>query len=502
MSCIICCEDYTDVFRKPVTCPNCKKDICLSCFKRHLSGDRSLSCIFPECDKKFSFIEISRLAGSVKFSNDIMENLGAIALEEEKNFLPQRQNLAKRKLEERKFNERSKLRSEAKSKLYTERWHKDKELCEEFSKDAKLIEIEAKFRHYNELRKQRKLELYEKKKVNLQPYNEEIAKLTREDNLDRQITGIIVKNKENHYKFIKQCSREGCKGFLEDNKEEKGWKCTLCDRFTCHRCHEPLEKGHECNPDIIQNLKEMKKDTKPCPKCGTGIFKIDGCDIMFCINCQTYFSWNTGKIHTRSLHNPDAVRWMREQGRAIQRSEGDDGCTDPFRDNMIYINWLYRVKRTYFNGSDIVFNTILELIDRGNHISEVILPRYNDQYINQAQNSAIEYLIKDDYNEKKWKSDIKKYKKQQMFYNELYNTISLLIEVARTTLNNIRRLVEENKDISEIIYQIELIPKLAEECNDKIKDIKSCFNSKRRLLFHIIREEGRARNRLYSIDLK
>ena len=242
----------------------------------------------------------------------------------------------------------------------------------------------------------------------------------------------------------------------------------------------------------------MKKDTKPCPKCGTGIFKIDGCDVMFCINCQTYFSWNTGKIHTRSLHNPEAVRWMREQGRAIPRAEGDDGCTDPFTDNIVYINWLYRVKRTYFHGADIVFNTILELIDRGNHISEVILVRYNDNYVNQAQNSAIEYLIKSEYDKRKWKSDIKKYKKQQMFYTELHNIISLVIEVARTTLNNIRRLVEENKDISEIISQLELIPKLAEECNVKIRDIKNCFNSKRKLLFHI----KRGGNKLYSIDLK
>ena len=639
MTCVICCEEYTGVIRKKITCPDCKKDICLSCFKRHLSNDRSLGCIFPECDKKFSFVEISRLGESVKFSNEIMNNLGVLALEEEKNFLPQRQQKAKRVIEENKFYARCALRAKEKNKINAERAKLDRELIKAMSRDEELFKIEEEIRILSQKRVARRKFLYDKKKEKLAPYDLLLSNINLEEQKDRVSLGIIKEEKVNHYKFIKKCSQSSCKGFLEDNKDLKGWICTLCDKLTCRKCHEPLEKDHVCNQEVIENLKELKKDTKPCPKCGTGIFKIDGCfspeteimlyngttkkakeiiigdnlrgidgskrtvlkifegrdkmfkikqnlgddyivnskhtlvlknkqfeapieitldnylklegnikknlygftvknilteisieplglgkyngfmidgdnkfvmkdltvvkncDVMFCINCQTYFSWNTGKIHTRSLHNPDAIRWMREQGRAIPREEGDDGFTDPFRENLIYINWLYQNKRTYFFEADIVFNTIMELLDSGNHIQEVILPKYNDQYNKQTEDGAVEYLISSEYDEKQWQKDIKKYKKQQLFFKELHGIISLLIEVARTTLNNIRRLVEENRDISEVIFQLEIIPKLASECNEKMIDIKNCFNSKRRLLFHIIRDTGRGKNKLYSLSL-
>lgn len=480
MSCIICCDDYTEDRRKPIACPECNKEVCLSCFKRHLSNDRTLSCIFPDCNKNYSFIELRKLTDNLKFSNEIMENLASITLEEEKNNLPKRQGVAKRRKEEIEYNIRSCKRIEEKNVLYSERSKLYKEIVLKHKADPELLELEKKL-------KERKNKLFTERNSMLQPFTDKINIINKEDKEDRRILGIYSQKKENHYKFIKQCSHENCKGFVEDNKGEKGWKCTLCEKFTCSKCHEPLDKDHECNPDTVKNLKELKKDTKGCPKCGTGIFKIDGCDVMFCTNCQTFFSWNTGKIHTKSLHNPEAVRYMREHGRVIPREIGDDGCLDPLRDNIIYTNWLYHNKNTYFKDAKIILNTILSIIDRGNHMSEVLLPRYSVDYLEKSENHAVEYLLNNNYTEKKWKSDIKKNKKQQMFYSEITKIYNLLIEVIKNTLNNIRKLVEEKVDIKEVIYQLELIPKLFHDCKIMIEDIKICFNSKRNFTFDVAR---------------
>ena len=64
----------------------------------------------------------------------------------------------------------------------------------------------------------------------------------------------------------------------------------------------------------MATVKYLQKDTKPCPKCGARISKVDGCDQMWCVGCKCTFSWNTGKIQTGGvLHNPEYYRWMREQ---------------------------------------------------------------------------------------------------------------------------------------------------------------------------------------------
>jgi hypothetical protein len=76
--------------------------------------------------------------------------------------------------------------------------------------------------------------------------------------------------------FVKACSDEGCRGFLSTQ-----WKCGICQKWTCPQCHvvKGLERDveHTCNPDTVATVALLAGDTKPCPTCRTGIFKINGC---------------------------------------------------------------------------------------------------------------------------------------------------------------------------------------------------------------------------------
>ena len=126
-------------------------------------------------------------------------------------------------------------------------------------------------------------------------------------------------------KFIKKCPGDDCRGYLST-----AYKCGLCDKFTCPQCYEVIGSNktdpHECNEDSIQSVKLMKKETHPCPKCATPIFKISGCDQMWCTQCHIGFSWKSGKEVGGAIHNPHYFAYLREHDGEIARAPQEMVC--------------------------------------------------------------------------------------------------------------------------------------------------------------------------------
>jgi hypothetical protein len=214
--------------------------------------------------------------------------------------------------------------------------------------------------------------------------------------------------------FVRNCPMEDCRGFLST-----AWKCGLCRTNVCSKCHEPkLEdaneeeivegevevaagmggeetkeanevgetievrrpRGHICDPNNVETANLLKKDSKPCPKCACIIFKISGCDQMFCTQCHTAFSWRTGAIETRVIHNPHYYQYLRDQSATgeIPRNPLDNPCGDILPDGhaftpdmMRYIDVKLRKLPVFFidgiayKTQDIIRNEMLIC----NHIS-------------------------------------------------------------------------------------------------------------------------------------
>jgi len=128
--------------------------------------------------------------------------------------------------------------------------------------------------------------------------------------------------------FIMKCPDEGCRGFLST-----AYRCGTCEKWTCPDCLVVLgatkECGHTCDKEAAESAKMIKAETHPCPKCGTRIFKVEGCDQMWCVieGCNTAFSWNTGQIETSRVHNPHYYEWLRRNGGGqAPREAGDIPC--------------------------------------------------------------------------------------------------------------------------------------------------------------------------------
>ncbi len=75
-----------------------------------------------------------------------------------------------------------------------------------------------------------------------------------------------------------------CDGFLDEF-----YKCIVCSRRTCECCYSELNEGHYC--------------IKQCPCCGVNMIKDDGCDLIKCFYCETFFDWSSGKIINKQVNN-------------------------------------------------------------------------------------------------------------------------------------------------------------------------------------------------------
>ena len=128
--------------------------------------------------------------------------------------------------------------------------------------------------------------------------------------------------------FIRPCpnTASNCRGFLSTQ-----WKCNLCNMWACKDCHEikgtTQDTPHECNPDNLASAKLIDTETRPCPKCGARVFKISGCNQMFCTACNDCaFDWVTGRIET-IIHNPHYFEFQRQRnGGQAPRVIGDILC--------------------------------------------------------------------------------------------------------------------------------------------------------------------------------
>jgi len=260
--CLICCEKYTKVARPKIECPSCDLEVCKSCVKRYLLEQKTPKCM--KCN--------------VEWGDDFCsEKLGSWM--------------------------RGKFRIHKKKLLFDmekARLPETMPAVEQFLNLSKLNE--EKLTLYNTIEEMQKQVWALKRK------REEVAK-----EINRISRGENPEDKEKKV-FIRACPDNNCNGFLSTQ-----WKCGVCEKWSCPKCFEIIgkdkeEANHECDPNTLATAQMMKKETKPCPSCSAAIFKIEGCDQMWCTQCKTPFSWRTGRIVNGTIHNPHYHQWQRENG--------------------------------------------------------------------------------------------------------------------------------------------------------------------------------------------
>jgi len=146
----------------------------------------------------------------------------------------------------------------------------------------------------------------------------------KRDELNEQLKMLnhVTQQSQEHRYYI-PCPENDCRGFLNEQFE-----CGICQSKACETCHQTYTESHVCDKNTVENVKELAKNTRSCPQCKIPIYKISGCDQMWCTKCHIAFSWNTGQIEKGIIHNPHFYEWKQKNGDTAtpMRNPGDHVC--------------------------------------------------------------------------------------------------------------------------------------------------------------------------------
>jgi hypothetical protein len=419
--CQICDELLNESKRKKVSCPYCGFDACRTCCETYLLNESIPKCMNNECNREWTRQHISSRFTHKFIITELKKHKEELLFNQEKALLPATQPIVEDEIRKEKI-------------LY--------KITHDINEKIRLLLIEKRILES---------ELYSSRN---RPVNQERAE------------------------FVMACPDSDCRGYLSTQ-----WKCGLCNKWACPDCHQ--NKGlnrdaeHSCNPDDVATAELLARDTKNCPNCRYGIFKIEGCDEMFCTQCNTTFNWRTGRIQDAG-HNPHYFEWLRRNGNEIPRNPGDVPCEQRnlTHNTFITINRLIKNQHTNHTSQQQICGKLEKIIRNTIHVR--FEERRNDTPNNIRRNEKlrVKYMrkrITEDEFKNTLQRDDKKFQKNREInnvYEILTNTITDIIFRFLDVLQN------SNTLNAKILKEVDPIVQYVNEC---LVDISKTYSCKLRL---------------------
>jgi hypothetical protein len=264
----------------------------------------------------------------------------------------------------------------------------------------------------------------EKREVRQRLYQMEQACM----DLSRQIIPPLEQEKR---AFTHKCSQPDCKGFLST-----AWKCTICHKYTCSECNAPRgierDDNHTCNEEDKKTMQLIKNDSKKCPGCAQYIFKVSGCDQMWCTSCHTTFSWRTGNKINGVIHNPHFYEFQRAND-SLARELNDIPCGGmPTHRELSKL-----IRKIRDSASQTHINFLINMHRITIHIEETEMPRYEIGNIDGNNlDLRILYML-NEVSEPVFKQRIQQREKRIQKRNEIF----LILQMFQTTMTDLFRQV-------------------------------------------------------------
>jgi len=420
-TCQICDEQYNKSTNKKVDCPYCEFGSCRKCCETYILGETLPKCMSPSCGKTWTRKFLVDTFTKNFVSKTLKEHRENILFDQERALLPATQIIVEQQIQREKLAKR-------------------------------IHDIDMEIRKLKRLR----YDIFN----NFHQHADQGSTPAQE-----------------RRQFIRACPDGECRGFLSSQ-----WKCGICEKWTCPDCHvikgETRDEEHTCNPDDLATAQLLAQDTKPCPQCATGIFKIEGCDQMWCTQCHTAFSWRTGRIES-NIHNPHYYEWMRRTGGQMQRNYGDIQCGREL--NHHFADDLRRtLDRKMRQRPDEVINSISKrasyIIESIIHLRQAIIPEYRVDHVQNNETLRVMYMrnqIDETAFKVRLQRDNKKYEKRREIFEVLQMFITTATDVLYRYSNEIKDCV--NGEEIEKIEILDEVDRLVDYVNECLVDVSKTY---------------------------
>ena len=420
MECNICVTKYNLTKNRCVTCSYCEYQACKVCVQRYLLDCNNQDPHCMNCRRAWDRKQQIECTSKVFVMGDLKKYKEHVLFEREKALLPATQPhvekyMLRKKIHELQYN----------SLIGGERYKKEVQ--------------EALSKYYSRL----------------QEINKEIESMTSKN------------KKKNELIYLMPCNNNECKGYVEKNTTV----CSLCHTKYCKECRMKQEDDHECKQEDIATAKLLMKDSKACPCCATLIFKIDGCNQMWCTQCHTAFDWITGVVERSRIHNPHYYELQRHvYGTAdIPRVEDHyENCGD----ENVTIEMLYMKLRS------------LRMHDVINDVGSYQMSMYHTRYIVDHLpirgvvdpmvnlKTRVRYLSNEISEEKFRHLLYRKYKSIEKKVQER-EVLDMYINVINSGMQDIMNSTN-SEDVMMVLSQLRNLRQYANEC---LRDIADVYNN-------------------------
>lgn len=459
MSCQICTESFNRSNRKCITCPKCDLSSCRICCEKYiLSSINEAHCMSckNEWDKNFMILSFTKKFVNVtykEFLADLCYNREKAKMEPAHRMLVY-------------YKEADELEKNVIVAINEEIENVTKMIAKLYSDRSTLIQ---KRRHAK---------------------NRVIA--LKNGSFDDK------KEDETTHKFFGHCPNDSCKGLITEKI-----RCNICNQRVCKSCLDPIGENpddlklHSCNKSTLESIRSIKKDSKPCPKCKVYIYKSEGCNQMFCTNCNILFCWRTGEIYkgVYQAHNPHYFEWV-ENNRV-------NNAVNPCDDlrNMFY---RYTVTYSTYKVSNNIVKSVSDISRSIIWVKDNIIPVIRDNLRNlendrELTTKKIQYLLNeiDDNALRSYiirsKFDTERKVEQLNIYDAFVNAIAniyqeivtvnmslekynIFIERVKSLLKFCNNLFLEYHEKHGLTYSIFLLPKITKQINSDTLTIISMQN--------------------------
>ena len=269
--CVVCSDHFTSIVRKKTTCTFCKASACSKCVEQYLlTRHEDAHCL--HCRVNYNDTTLHEICTRTYLQQTYFKHRQEVLVNRERANLPPLQEAAQREKATREVQAQINAISA--------------EIAEHCSERTKLME--------------RYQIVYVDYYRNLNTHPDRLAEMNRLMAQSDELRGRIrekrdlihtirwpplaqraqargeEKKDDEKKRFVRRCTRDGCKGFLST-----AWKCGMCEWYSCCKCFavkgQTHDVAHECKKEDVDTADLIRKDCKPCPKCGEFIEKSSGC---------------------------------------------------------------------------------------------------------------------------------------------------------------------------------------------------------------------------------